>query len=292
MGLIVGSARIDERGKLSGGQAGDQTGKEVCTQQYYMHSKGWYVLRAKDISVANGIAKAMKQACDNNNIGYDQNERSGVITQLKRYGNLAKIAKATECDCSSLVRACVYQASGTDVGNFTTANEASTLENSGLFEKKKAVSSSTTLYDGDILVTKTKGHTVVVTSGNARGQTTISQPAPVTKSSNYDDWVCRLQKELNRQGYTDYDRKKLVEDGENGKHTLSACPTVKKGAKGNITRLIQERLVSVGFSLTVDGDFGSTTLAKVKKFQSNRGLTSDGIVGKNTWSYLLSGKSV
>lgn len=292
MGLIVGSARIDERGKLSGGQAGDQTGKEVCTQQYYMHSKGWYVLRAKDISVANALALAMKQACDNNNIGYDQNQRGGVITQLKKYGTLGKIAVATECDCSSLVRACVYQASGTDVGNFTTANEASTLENSGLFEKKKAVSSSTTLYYGDILVTKTKGHTVVVTSGNARGQTTISQPAPVTKSSNYDDWVCRLQKELNRQGYTDYDRKKLVEDGENGKRTLSACPTVKKGAKGNITRLIQERLVSVGFSLTVDGDFGSTTLAKVKKFQSNRGLTSDGIVGKNTWSYLLSGKSV
>lgn len=292
MGLIVGSARIDERGKLSGGQAGDQTGKEVCTQQYYMHSKGWYVLRAKDISVANALALAMKQACDNNNIGYDQNQRGGVITQLKKYGTLGKIAVATECDCSSLVRACVYQAIGTDVGNFTTANEASTLENSGLFEKKKAVSSSTTLYDGDILVTKTKGHTVVVTSGNARGQTTISQPAPVTKSSNYDDWVCRLQKELNRQGYTDYDRKKLVEDGENGKRTLSACPTVKKGAKGNITRLIQERLVSVGFSLTVDGDFGSTTLAKVKKFQSNRGLTSDGIVGKNTWSYLLSGKSV
>ena len=65
-------------------------------------------------------------------------KRNGVITQLKKYGSLSKIATATECDCSSLVRACIIQATGKDVGNITTANEASTLEASGLFESKKA----------------------------------------------------------------------------------------------------------------------------------------------------------
>ena len=50
MSLIVGSARIDENGKTSGGKAGDQTGKEVCTQAYHMHSKGWYALRAKSVT--------------------------------------------------------------------------------------------------------------------------------------------------------------------------------------------------------------------------------------------------
>lgn len=70
MNIIIGSARIDERGKLTGGQPGDQTGGEVSTQAYYRHSKGWYCYRPKEISVANALATAMLQACENDNIGY------------------------------------------------------------------------------------------------------------------------------------------------------------------------------------------------------------------------------
>lgn len=294
MSLIVGSARIDENGKTSGGKAGDQTGKEVSTQAYYAHKKGWYALRAKSVTHANALAAAMREACTNDKIGYDQNERNGVITQLKKYGSLSKIATTTECDCSSLVRACIIQATGKDVGNMTTANLATTLEKSGLFEAKKSVTGEDMLYNGDILVTKTKGHTVIVVSGRARVETTTAAKPTVTmpSSNTYDEWVYRLQVELNKQGYRDYEGKKLVEDGMCGTRTLTACPTVKIGAKGNITGLIQERLVKVGFSLKIDKDFGSTTKAKVIKFQSNRGLTADGIVGKKTWTYFLTGKSV
>ena len=39
MGLIVGSARIDENGNLKNGKTGDQTRKEVSTQAYYTHKK-------------------------------------------------------------------------------------------------------------------------------------------------------------------------------------------------------------------------------------------------------------
>lgn len=52
MSLVVGSARIDESGHISGGKPGDQTGNEVSTQAYYVHSKGWYCLRPKSITVA------------------------------------------------------------------------------------------------------------------------------------------------------------------------------------------------------------------------------------------------
>lgn len=167
--LKVGSARIDENGAAVGGVAGDQTGAEVSTQSYYLHSKGWYLLRPIEISIADAIAEAMQQACDNANIGYDQGNRLGVITQLQKYGTMKKIAVKTECDCSSLVRGCCIQAGIKDPGNFTTANEVTKLEATGAFEKKVAVTSSTKLYNGDILVTKTKGHTVVVTSGSPRG---------------------------------------------------------------------------------------------------------------------------
>lgn len=109
------------------------------------------------------------------------------------------------------------------------------------------------------------------------------QPEPQPTPSG-DDWVRRLQEELNAQFGAG-----LVVDGIGGSKTLNACPQVKKGAKGNVTRLIQERLVSVGFSLNVDGDFGTNTKEKVKKFQKNRNLTQDGIVGPNTWEWLLKG---
>jgi hypothetical protein len=114
------------------------------------------------VDVANKIAVAMKTACNNANIGYDQSNRLGIIT----YGTATKTK--TECDCSSLVRQCVKEASGKDPGNFTTATEVAVLEKSELFEKHIEYTSGTTLYTGDVLVTKTQGHTVVVVSGASR----------------------------------------------------------------------------------------------------------------------------
>ena len=86
MGVIIGSARINEKGTVSGGKAGDQTGREVSTQAYYMHSKGWYCLRPKSISVANALADAMLEACNNNCIGYCQAHRTSVIPKLRAAG--------------------------------------------------------------------------------------------------------------------------------------------------------------------------------------------------------------
>ena len=113
-------------------------------------------------------------------------------------------------------------------------------------------------------------------------------PTPTTNNNttklNYDGWVARLQTELNNQFH-----KGLVVDGLRGFKTLDACVTVKRGAKGNITKLIQERLNSVGFHISVDGIFGGGTENAVKVFQRNRGLSQDGIVGRNTWEWLLKG---
>ena len=169
MSIIIGSARLAENGSITGGAVGDQKQRstpdytgEVSMQAFYQHSKGWYILRPKDAAHANAIARKMKDACNNPNLGYDQTGRYGVLT----YGIGTKTK--TECDCSSLVRACVKEATGKDPGEFSTAVEATVLENSGLFEKRIPYSSGTALYTGDVLVTKTKGHTVIVTDGNPR----------------------------------------------------------------------------------------------------------------------------
>ena len=57
---------------------------------------------------------------------------------------------------------------------------------------------------------------------------------------------------------------------------------VRRGAKGNITRWIQEQL-----NIDADGDFGDLTEEAVKTFQRTRGLLIDGVVGKETWRALL-----
>lgn len=166
MAVIIGSARHDEHGNCySGGKAGDQTGQEVSTQNFYNHSKGWNVLRAKDNKVAEKLAEAMQIACGNKNIGYDQSERYGVI----KHGINTKVK--TECDCSSLVRACIIYASGKDVGDFNTSNERSVILKSGLFKDVGSYKQGDTLYNGDILVTRTKGHTVIVVSGAKKCKT-------------------------------------------------------------------------------------------------------------------------
>lgn len=98
-----------------------------------------------------------------------------------------------------------------------------------------------------------------------------------------NDWVRRLQQECNNQGYS-----KQKVDGIAGPATLAGCPTLKKGASGNITKLLQEKLVTLGYSTNgVDGIFGSGTYSAVREFQKTRGLSIDGIVGQNTWRKLL-----
>lgn len=187
MAIIIGSARSDEFGKITGGVAGDQKQKsstndtigEVSMQNFYVHSKGWYILRPKCAEIANKIATNMKIACNNPNIGYDQGNRFGIIT----YGVNTKTK--TECDCSSLVRQCVKEASGIDPGNFSTANEVSVLQATNLFETKKSYTNGTDLYTGDVLVTKTKGHTVIVVDGLARTDTPTICVTPSIQSEKY-----------------------------------------------------------------------------------------------------------
>lgn len=181
MQIIIGSARSDERKQYSQGKAGDQRQSsvpdysgEVSMQNMYMHSKGWNVIRAKSADVACKLAAAMKQACNNPNIGYSQSDRYGII----KYGTAT--TQKCNADCSSLVRQCVKEATGIDSGDFTTGNAVTKLQATGLFQKTIPYTPALVLYTGDILCTKTKGHIVVVTDGNTPKAETI----PVAKSSD------------------------------------------------------------------------------------------------------------
>lgn len=251
MAVRIGSARIDERGKITGGAAGDQTGSEVSAQNWYLHSKGWRVLRARDGYARERIALAMERACANNRIGYDQNGRNNLYNQVKDAGFDPAAAKTnTETDCSALIRVCCRFA-GIDVGNFNTATEASYLLNTGAFTELTGsayTQSSDRLCRGDILVTRTKGHTVVVlTDGKDADAAPAAQP-------KLGDRILR------------------------------------NGAEGGDVRDLQSLLIQLGYDCGrwgADGDFGDSTEAAVRKYQRDHKLTVDGEAGPDTIGSIL-----
>ena len=192
MAVRIGHASIGDSGKVSGGSAGDQNGKEVFIRTWYLHEKGWVVLRCKDVDKRNKIAQAMEMACANNDIGYDQSQRDTLLTDVKNKGfDPSKTSKKVETDCSALVRVCVAYAYGKDVtGGFNTSSEASALVNSGFFTKlteSKYCASSDYLMRGDILCTKTKGHTVIVLDNGKKITSTDAAVSTNTTTQGKDN---------------------------------------------------------------------------------------------------------
>ena len=79
---------------------------------------------------------------------------------------------------------------------------------------------------------------------------------------------------------------------DNGTPNAYPGTPLRQGSRGQSVRLVQfwlkiARTVYASLrSVTVDGVFGATTAAAVKRFQSYFGLTSDGVVGRTTWQKL------
>ena len=318
MAVKVGSAKIDENGKIHGGRAGDQTGREVSTQAWYKHKKGWRVLRCKSADKAEKIARAMQAACDNVNIGYDQYQRLSLYNFAKSVGfDPSRIKTPCETDCSALVRVCLAYA-GILVENFRTPNEASVLLRSGEFIELKEgryTDQSTYLRRGDILVTRTQGHTVVVLSNGSKAEAPTNEDAPRTilKRGMRGEDVRALQQLLIKRGYalptssadgtygaetenavrqfqTDQG---LESDGEYGPLTRAALTAetdasrtiLKRGMRGEDVRALQQLLIKRGYVLPesgANGTYGAETERAVRQFQTDQGLKSDGEYGPLT----------
>ena len=175
----IGHARMSEYGTIQG-TAGDNNGKEVAITNYYKHAKGWHVLRAIDSTDAEQIAKCMENACANNCIGYDQGGRNTLYNAVKNNGfkcDSNSLKTKVETDCSALVRVCCAYA-GIKLADFYTGNEKDVLLSSGKFKLVSWDGNESSLRRGDILVTKTKGHTAVYLSNGVATNT----PKPTTSA--------------------------------------------------------------------------------------------------------------
>jgi peptidoglycan hydrolase-like protein with peptidoglycan-binding domain len=61
---------------------------------------------------------------------------------------------------------------------------------------------------------------------------------------------------------------------------------IKYGSQGADVATAQQLLNGFGYSLTIDGVFGSVTEDTVRDFQSRSGLAVDGVIGPATWEAL------
>lgn len=249
--MRIAQASIDENGKAHGGKAGDQNGKEVKITNWYSYGKsGWdVVIRPKDRTKAHKMAEAMKAACANDNIGYDQWEREKLLTEVKKVGNdFSKITTPTETDCSALV-ATVIVATGTPEEKMRNKNRENKLAYTGdlkslcaasgeftILTEKKYLTSGDYLLEGDIILNE-KNHVVIAIENGSKAETSAPTPAP------------------------------------------DPIPYPHLGSQGEEVKKIQSGLNQIGYNLKVDGDWGKNTQTAVLDFQKKAGMNPDGLWG-------------
>lgn len=168
MGILIGHSSINELGKATGGVAGDQTGKEICTRGWYQPSSKWdYVLRPLTNEIAEKSAKFVEDICENKYVGYNQADRNSLHKQAKAVKfDGKKIKKACSCDCSSLMHTASL-AGGANLpygsNGLTTMTMVDAYRKSGdynVLSGEKYLTSDKYLRRGDILVNE--GHHTVM----------------------------------------------------------------------------------------------------------------------------------
>lgn len=178
MAVLIGQASIDENGGIHGGQAGNQSGRELNKSNWY--SNGWTLLiRAKDEALAEKMAKACEAGVANKNIGYDQWQRNTLRAEAKKASwNLSAIKTPCETDCSAFMAVCA-EAAGVNMDvAYTQGNAPATFQmrqqwaKTGKFTMltdKKYLTSSDYLKRGDVLVNESR-HTVMVLSDGVKAE--------------------------------------------------------------------------------------------------------------------------
>ena len=268
-GKIANSGH-DERGRYSGGKAGDQTGTEWYIRSWY--SRPWdTVIRFADSKIADMIATLSIYAAQNNHVGYDQGQRTSYWTALKKAGYDPRAIK-TPCeeDCSAgvlaNVKASLYLTGHSSWGdrinvNGYTGNMRSIIVNCGAkvktFTDYSHTHSTKYLLPGDILL-NTSAHTAVnLGVGSAMKKDTDTNKVAGTCTVTLkqflkgaeDPQIKTIQRILNAEGYK----------GKNGK------------------------------ALAVDGSLGENTAFAIESFQKAKGMRdiNFGTVALKTWQYLL-----
>lgn len=286
--MTISNCGSDERGKYSGGQAGDQTGREWYVRSWW--NAGWnVVLRHPDVKTRNLIADMARKAAENNLVGYDQSQRLTFWEHLKASNyDPAQITIACEADCSSGVAA-IVKGAGYRLGNIAmqnvstsiyTGNERAALQAAGFtaLYDSKYLTSDAYLLAGDILLNERSHTTINLTNGSRSGGSSATV-APSTSSSSgklsVDGWwgvatTRALQKALGTtiDGIVSGQDADDMASVNRGGLESGSWKTGKGGSQ--MIKALQRKI-----GVSVDGYFGKNTC---KALQRYLGTTQDGIV--------------
>jgi len=285
---MIVHASIDERGKISGGSAGDQTRKEVCTRTFY--SKPWNVmLRYEDTSIAEKASEIGIKLANSNLVGYDQRQRNTLYTQLKKCNwNVDEYIKSgvkTETDCSAFqyaIYCCLIPSMRKDGNAPTTSTMKSFYLKHGFtaYTDSRYLTSDAYLKKGDLLI-KEGSHVVQnVTNGS---KVTFNTNTSSTTSTVY----------THRQFVKDVQAAIEAKiDGIAGKETYSKCPTVSKSKNNRhaVVKPLQKYLNALGYNCGIaDGIAGVKFDNASKAWAKANGCVADGefTKGGKSWRKIL-----
>lgn len=184
----------DENDRYRGGKAGDQSGTEYYLRTWY--NRPWTcVLRYPDDTVRDRVAILAIDAALNNNIGYDQSQRTTFWTQLKAAGyDPSAISVKCEADCTSSTAA-IVKAVGFILDNpalqrvsinTSSRNMRANFKAAGfiVLTDKKYLKSPDYLLPGDILLYEEHHAAINVTIGS-KAESIVSSTILVTGRNVY-----------------------------------------------------------------------------------------------------------
>lgn len=241
----------DENKAYKNGKAGDQNGREWYIRDWYNYP--WNcVLRHPLAEVRACIATLAYKAAQNDNIGYDQNQRDTYGQALAKADyDPSKITTPVESDCSK--------------GVIDNTKAAGYILGMPELQKLEAT------YTGNMRTGFAKAGFIVLTE---------------SKYLTSGDYLLAGDIVLNDAHHT----ATVVTNGVKSGNETTTMPLVKDGSKGYAVSQLQSMLNKVSYrnqkKLTVYGEFDPQTKAQVIFYQMDRGLTPDGEVGPKTWGQL------
>lgn len=221
-------ASIGDDGKVHGGKAGDQTGKEVCIRSWWYYN--WNkMIRCKNAAIGAKASSIAQKLANSNLVGYDQtiaknDGRNTLYQALRKYGfdvdNYIKSGEKTEADCSSFLYAvycCVYPQLRSNSNAPTTTSWPTLAKlHKELFEiytASKYLKNDNNVRAGDML--DWTGYHIVMVCGNSATANDIKYFRPCARgySSIVDALISVGAKYENKTQFKEYRKRIALANG-------------------------------------------------------------------------------